>query len=123
MSCETLDHDFGNLRRFGRADWRCPKCGENVMLLLVLAADAGIDLTDVPEEARVEMKRVDTHGRVLCISCLKPIHVDHLGGVTRLDGEEAWFHDNIACLIQLNDLKKHLGEKPVEISEKSTHND
>lgn len=43
--CEGLDHDFKNLKRHGRADWRCPKCGENVMLLLVFAHEAGIDLT------------------------------------------------------------------------------
>lgn len=29
----------------GRADYRSPKCGENVMLLLVFAADANVDLT------------------------------------------------------------------------------
>ena len=43
--CDTLNHDFKHLKRFGRADWRCPKCGENVMLLLVYAYQAGIDLT------------------------------------------------------------------------------
>lgn len=44
-TCDTLNHDFKHLKRFGRADWRCPKCGENVMLLLVYAYQAGIDLT------------------------------------------------------------------------------
>lgn len=43
--CGVSDHDFKHLKRYGRADWRCPKCQENVMILLVLAADAGIDLT------------------------------------------------------------------------------
>ena len=43
--CENLDHDFKNLIHKGRADWRCPKCGDNVILLLVYAYDAGIDLT------------------------------------------------------------------------------
>lgn len=43
--CEVMNHDFKHLKRFGRADWRCPKCGENVMLLLVYAYKAGIDLT------------------------------------------------------------------------------
>lgn len=43
--CETLNHDFKHLKRYGRADWRCPKCEENVMLLLVFASQAGIDLT------------------------------------------------------------------------------
>lgn len=45
-SCENLDHDFKHLKRYGRADWRCPKCGDNVMLLIVLAQQAGIDLTE-----------------------------------------------------------------------------
>lgn len=40
------DHDFKNLKRMGRADYRCPRCGKNVMMLLVLAKDAGIDLTE-----------------------------------------------------------------------------
>jgi hypothetical protein len=45
FDCKNFNHDFKNLKRRGRADWRCPLCGENVMLLLVFAADAGIDLT------------------------------------------------------------------------------
>lgn len=43
--CGVTEHDFKHLKRFGRADWRCPKCGKNVMLLLVYAQQAGIDLT------------------------------------------------------------------------------
>lgn len=43
--CDTLEHDFKHLKRFGRADHRCPICGKNVMLLLVYASQAGIDLT------------------------------------------------------------------------------
>lgn len=43
--CEVFNHDFKHLKRYGRADWRCPKCGKNVMILLVYAYDAGIDLT------------------------------------------------------------------------------
>lgn len=43
--CEVFDHDFKHLKRFGRADYRCPKCGKNVMLLIVYAQEAGIDLT------------------------------------------------------------------------------
>lgn len=42
----SLEHDFTNLKRYGRADWRCRGCGENVMILLVLAQEAGIDLTE-----------------------------------------------------------------------------
>jgi ribosomal protein L37AE/L43A len=45
FDCKNLQHDFKHLKRYGRADWRCPKCGENVMLLLVYAYEAGIDLT------------------------------------------------------------------------------
>ena len=45
--CDILCHDFKNLVRHGRADWRCPKCGENVMLLLVYATQAGLDLTEM----------------------------------------------------------------------------
>lgn len=41
--CKNLQHDFKNLKRFGRADWRCPKCGDNVMLLLLYMYEAGID--------------------------------------------------------------------------------
>jgi len=45
VECGPFDHDFKHLIRKGRADYRCPKCNENVMLLLVFAQDAGIDLT------------------------------------------------------------------------------
>ncbi len=43
--CGVMDHDFKHLKRYGRADYRCPKCSKNVMLLLVFAAEAGLDLT------------------------------------------------------------------------------
>mgnify|MGYP001608290588 CR=1 FL=1 len=43
--CSAFDHDFKNLKRYKRADWRCPRCGYNVMLLLVFASEAGVDLT------------------------------------------------------------------------------
>ena len=45
FDCKNLQHDFKHLKRFGRADWRCLKCGENVMLLLVFASQVDIDLT------------------------------------------------------------------------------
>lgn len=45
--CGVMEHDFKHLKRFGRADWRCPKCGNNVMLLLVFAQQSGIDLTEL----------------------------------------------------------------------------
>jgi len=44
--CNDFNHDFKHLKRYGRADWRCPKCDTNVMLLLVTAQQAGIDLTE-----------------------------------------------------------------------------
>lgn len=43
--CELFEHDFKNLIRRGRATAFCPKCDTDVMLLLVYALDAGIDLT------------------------------------------------------------------------------
>lgn len=30
--------------------------------------------------------------KVLCYSCGNPIHVDELGGVTKIKGKEAWYH-------------------------------
>lgn len=42
--CDTFEHDFKHLKRYGRADYRCPKCGVNVMLLLFFASEAGVDL-------------------------------------------------------------------------------
>lgn len=44
--CKDYTHDFKHLKRVGRADWRCPKCNDNVMFLLVTAYEAGIDLTE-----------------------------------------------------------------------------
>ena len=43
--CEIFEHDFKHLLRRGRATAVCPKCGKDVMLLLVYALGAGIDLT------------------------------------------------------------------------------
>ena len=38
--CKTCD--FKNAVRFGRADWRCPNCGRQLMLELVLMFEAGL---------------------------------------------------------------------------------
>jgi predicted RNA-binding Zn-ribbon protein involved in translation (DUF1610 family) len=39
--CETCDYE--NAVRHGRADWRCPVCGRQLMLELVLMYEAGIN--------------------------------------------------------------------------------
>ena len=44
-SVKKCKHDYENLKRCGRADWRCPKCGDDVMLELAVAYEAGVDLT------------------------------------------------------------------------------
>lgn len=36
----TPQCDYDNAVRFGRADWRCPKCGRQLMLELVLMHEA-----------------------------------------------------------------------------------
>jgi hypothetical protein len=43
---------------------------------------------------------------VLCWSCHKPIHLSEFGGVMRIDGKEAFIHDNIVCLIQATEAQK-----------------
>ena len=43
--CEVCD--FKNAKRYGRADWRCPNCGKQLILEMVLMADAGIDYTKI----------------------------------------------------------------------------
>lgn len=50
--CETLEHDFKHLIRRGRANYECPRCGENVMILLTFAYKAGIDLTEDDKERK-----------------------------------------------------------------------
>lgn len=37
--------------------------------------------------------------RVLCFACKKPIHIDELGGVKKINDKEAWFHNKVTCLI------------------------
>ena len=44
--CKTIC-DFKNAVRYGRADWRCPICGRQLMLDMVLMADTGIDYTRI----------------------------------------------------------------------------
>lgn len=43
---ETLSHDFTNLIRKGRAHYECPRCGEDVSMILFLSLQSGIDLTE-----------------------------------------------------------------------------
>ena len=38
------DCDFKNAKRFGRCDWRCPKCGRQLMLEMVLMYEAGVEI-------------------------------------------------------------------------------
>lgn len=38
--------DYKNAVRFGRADYRCPKCARQLMLELVLMHEAGIKIGD-----------------------------------------------------------------------------
>jgi hypothetical protein len=58
--------------------------------------------------------------KVLCYSCHRPIHIDHLAGITNVGGKEAWFCDNIYCLVEFTEvtgswknrgLGKHVGQK------------
>jgi predicted RNA-binding Zn-ribbon protein involved in translation (DUF1610 family) len=36
---DVCAHDYEHPIRKGRADYRCPKCGENIMLMLVFIAE------------------------------------------------------------------------------------
>jgi len=42
--------------------------------------------------------------KVLCYSCHRPIHIDHFAGVTHAEGKEAWFCDNICCLLEFDKI-------------------
>jgi hypothetical protein len=42
--------------------------------------------------------------KVLCHSCHNPIHIDHLAGITNAEGKEAWFCDNICCLLEFDKI-------------------
>ena len=42
--------------------------------------------------------------KVLCYSCRQPIHIDHLAGITHAEGKEAWFCDNICCLLEFDKI-------------------
>lgn len=45
--CSHLNHEWKNLQRKGRCSWICPKCGEDIMLILVLLHEAGISIKDL----------------------------------------------------------------------------
>ncbi len=38
--CPNLQHDYDNAVRKGRAHYVCPKCGQDITLMLVLLEDA-----------------------------------------------------------------------------------
>ena len=42
--------------------------------------------------------------KVLCHFCNQPIHIDHLAGITNTGGKEAWFCDNICCLLEFDKI-------------------
>jgi uncharacterized protein (UPF0212 family) len=44
--CGHLNHDWKNLIRRGRAHYECPKCKEDVSMILFMAQQSGIDLTE-----------------------------------------------------------------------------
>lgn len=46
---ECKQCDFKNAIRHGRADWRCPRCGRQLMLEMVFMADADIKPEDYTE--------------------------------------------------------------------------
>jgi hypothetical protein len=54
--------------------------------------------------------------KVLCHSCHQPIHIEHLAGITNVDGREAWFCDNICCLVEFERITN--SEVDVEQKEK-----
>lgn len=42
-SCKDLNHDFKHAIRKGRANYVCPVCGDQLMLLMLFMFEAGID--------------------------------------------------------------------------------
>jgi hypothetical protein len=61
--------------------------------------------------------------KVLCHSCHHPIYIDHLAGITNVGGKEAWFCDNICCLLEfdkvINSPIKNAKEKKEKSSQKA----
>lgn len=45
-------HDYEHPVRYGRADWRCPKCKKNIMLELVFMREA-LDSLPAPKKFAV----------------------------------------------------------------------
>ena len=46
--CKTCD--FKNAIRKGRADWRCPKCGRQLMLDMVFMTDADVNPDNIKHQ-------------------------------------------------------------------------
>ena len=37
---KECEHDYDNAKRIGRANYRCPKCGEDISLEVILIEEA-----------------------------------------------------------------------------------
>jgi hypothetical protein len=46
MSCKVGQHDYDNAERHGRADIRCPACGDNITFELCLIDEAMAETED-----------------------------------------------------------------------------
>ena len=53
MNCE---HDFVNAKRFGRADWRCQLCGENVFMVMLFLYEAGVNVFEEGTESEIKIR-------------------------------------------------------------------
>ena len=73
-----------------------------------------------------EAEKKKTSKKILCYSCHQPIHIEHLAGITRAKGKEAWFCDNIFCLLEFDKITNseidvgQKKEKFIKTSEKAT---
>jgi len=55
----------------------------------------------------------------LCAGCGEPIHIDDLGGVMGVSNKKLWFHNNMVCIIQVQEMVKEIEDnlmKPEVIS-------
>lgn len=60
IECKTCD--YGNAIRYGRADWRCPRCGRQLMLEIVLMYDVGINPSEIkPEWTKTKTTKRSAH--------------------------------------------------------------
>lgn len=44
--------------------------------------------------------------RILCYACDDPIHKDDLGGIAKVDNEDAYFHRFVNCILVLAEVTK-----------------